>query len=145
MGYNYLNTWLRVCWEVWCDCCVWLFVNPWTAAFQASLSSTIAWSFLKFMPIESVMLSNHPSSAALFSFCLQSSPASGSFPMSQLFFPSGGQSIGALTSASADLVTSFLSQGNFSFERKHKGRTINPYLVLRQDFCQFIQKKWLKR
>ena len=61
--------------------------------------------------------------------------------MSQLFFTSGGQSIGALTSASAALVTSFLSQGNFSFERKHKGRTVNPYLVLRQDFCQFIQKK----
>ena len=37
------------------------------------------------------------SSAALFSFCLQSFPASGSFPMSQLF-ASGGQSIG--TSAS---------------------------------------------
>ena len=37
------------------------------------------------------------SSAALFSFCLQSFPASGSFRMSQLF-ASGGQSIG--TSAS---------------------------------------------
>ena len=43
----------------------------------------------------------HPSissSAALFSFCLQSFPASGSFPMSQLFV-TGGQSFG--TSASA--------------------------------------------
>ena len=41
------------------------------------------------------------SSTATFSFCLQSSmiPASGSFPMSRLF-PSGGQSIGASTSAS---------------------------------------------
>ena len=34
------------------------------------------------------------SSAALFSFCIQSFPASGSFLMSWLF-PSGGQSIGA--------------------------------------------------
>ena len=34
------------------------------------------------------------SSVAPFSFCLQSFPASGSFPMSQ-FFPSGDQSIGA--------------------------------------------------
>ena len=34
------------------------------------------------------------SSASPFSFCLQSFPASGSFPMSQLF-PPGGQSIGA--------------------------------------------------
>ena len=39
------------------------------------------------------------SSAAPFSFCLQSFPASGSFPMSQLF-PSGGQSIEASASAS---------------------------------------------
>ena len=38
---------------------VWLFVTPWTAACQASLSSTISWSLLKFMSIESVMLSNH--------------------------------------------------------------------------------------
>ena len=39
------------------------------------------------------------SSAAPFSFCLQSFPASGSFPVSQLFI-SCGQSIGASTSAS---------------------------------------------
>ena len=44
----------------------------------------------------------HPtilSPATLFSFCLQSFPASASFPMSQLF-ASGGQSIGASASAS---------------------------------------------
>ena len=44
----------------------------------------------------------HPtisSSVALFSSCLQSFPASGSFPMSQ-FFASGGRSIGASASAS---------------------------------------------
>ena len=39
------------------------------------------------------------SSATLFSFCLQSFPASGSFPVSQ-FFAWGGQSIGASASAS---------------------------------------------
>ena len=39
------------------------------------------------------------SSAALFSFCLQSFPASGSFPMSQLF-TSGGERFGASSSAS---------------------------------------------
>ena len=32
-------------------------MTPWTAAHQASLSSTISWSLLKFMSIESVMLS----------------------------------------------------------------------------------------
>ena len=39
--------------------CVWLFVTPWTAASQASLSITNAWSLLKLMSIESVMPSNH--------------------------------------------------------------------------------------
>ena len=48
----------------------------------------------------------HPtisSSVIPFSSCRQSFPASGSFPMSQ-FFASGGQSIGALTSASVLLM-----------------------------------------
>ena len=61
-----------------------------TATCQASLYFTVSWSLLRFTSIES---------AALFSFCLQSFPASGSFPMSQLFAP-GGQSIGASASAS---------------------------------------------
>ena len=39
--------------------CVQLFVTPWTAAHQASLSFTISWSLLKLMPIEFVMPSNH--------------------------------------------------------------------------------------
>ena len=38
---------------------VWLFVTPWTAACQASLSITNSWSLLKFMSIESVTPSNH--------------------------------------------------------------------------------------
>ena len=36
-----------------------LFVTPWTAAHQASLSSTISWSLLKLMSIESMTPSNH--------------------------------------------------------------------------------------
>ena len=36
-----------------------LFVTPWTAACQPSLSFTVSWSLLKAMCIESVMLSNH--------------------------------------------------------------------------------------
>ena len=35
------------------------FVTPWIVAHQAPLSSTISWSLLKFMSIESVVLSNH--------------------------------------------------------------------------------------
>ena len=38
---------------------VWLFVTPWTAACQASLSITNSQSLLKLMSIESVMPSNH--------------------------------------------------------------------------------------
>ena len=36
-----------------------LFALPWTAACQASLSSTISWSLFKLMSIESVMPSSH--------------------------------------------------------------------------------------
>ena len=39
--------------------CVQLFVTPWTAARQASLSITNSWSLFKFMSTESVMSSNH--------------------------------------------------------------------------------------
>ena len=46
-----------------CCCCsvshVQLFVTPWTAACQASLSFTISQSLLKLMSIESMMPSNH--------------------------------------------------------------------------------------
>ena len=77
--------------------CVWFFVHSWTVAFQASLSLTILWSLLEFISIKSVMLSNISFSSAPFSFCLQSFPASGSFPMSQ-FFTLCGQSPGATAS-----------------------------------------------
>ena len=69
-----------------------LFATPWTAAHQAPLSFTVSWSLLRFMPIESVMLSNHLILCCLFSFCIQSFPPSESFPMSQLL-ASGGQSM----------------------------------------------------
>ena len=39
--------------------CVWLFVTPWIASNQPSLSLFISWSLPKFLSIESVMLSNH--------------------------------------------------------------------------------------
>ena len=77
-----------------------LFATPWIAACQASLWITNSQSLLKFMSTESVMPSNHLILCRPFSSCLQSFPASGSFPMSQ-FFTSGGQSIGVSASASA--------------------------------------------
>ena len=59
--------------------CVHLFVTPWTAARQVSLSFTISWSLLKLMSIESVMPSHHlflcgpllllPSVVVIYSYC----------------------------------------------------------------------------
>ena len=77
--------------------CVWLFVTPWTATLQASLSSTISQSFLKLKSIESVMLSNHLILCCPLSSCPQSFSASRSFAMSWLL-TSGGQNIGASAS-----------------------------------------------
>ena len=61
-----------------------LSVTAWTAACQTSLSFTISQSLLKLISIEPMMLSNHLS-VTPFSSCPQSSPASGSFAMNQLF------------------------------------------------------------
>ena len=77
---------------------VWLFVTPWTAARQASLSITNSRSLLKLMSIVLMM----PSSHLILCHPLLLSPsvfflASGSFQMGQLF-ASGGQSIGVSAS-----------------------------------------------
>ena len=53
----------KICWRVAVvvqqPCHVWLFMTPWTAAYQASLSLTISCSLLKFMSTALVMPSNH--------------------------------------------------------------------------------------
>ena len=78
--------------------CGQLFVTPWTAACQASLSITDSWSLLKLMSLESVMPSNH------LILChplllLPIFPSIRSFLMSQLF-TSGSQTTGVSASAS---------------------------------------------
>ena len=73
--------------------CVRLFATPWTAAHKASRYITNFLSLLKFMSVESERHPTISSSVVPFSSNLQSFPASGAFPMGQLF-PSGGQSIG---------------------------------------------------
>ena len=78
---------------------VWLFVTPWTAAYQASLSITTFQSLLKLMSIESVMPSNHLILCCPLLLLFQFFPAWRSFPMSRLFV-STAQSIGASASAS---------------------------------------------
>ena len=92
----------RICWYVLVVqslSCVRLFAAPWTAACQASLSSTISWSLLKLLSIDSIWHPTISSSVVPISSCPQSFPASGSFLISWLF-ASGGQSNGALASAS---------------------------------------------
>ena len=61
-----------------------LFVTRWTVACQAPLPFTVSWDLIKFMYNELLILSIS-FSATPFSVCLQSFPASGSFPISQLF------------------------------------------------------------
>ena len=54
-------------------CHVWLFTTPRTTVCQAPLSSSIFWCLLKFMFIESIMLSNYFILYCPFSFYCQSS------------------------------------------------------------------------
>ena len=79
--------------------CVRLFVNPWTAARQASLSITNFQSLFKLMSVKSVMPSSYLILCCPFLLLPSIFPASGSFPVSQ-FFTSGGQNIGVSASAS---------------------------------------------
>ena len=80
---------------------VWLFVTPWMAALQASLSLTISQESAQTHVhwVSDAIQPSHPLSPTPFPSCPQSFPASGSFLMNDLF-RSGGQSIGASASAS---------------------------------------------
>ena len=120
--------------------CVQLFATPWTAAHQASLSLTISQSLPSSFSLHQWCHPAFSSSDALFSFCPQSFPASGSFLMSWLFTP-GGQSIGA--SASASLLPMNIqdwfplgSTGLISLQSKH----LEKHLFL---FYWLHQSLWL--
>ena len=78
---------------------IWLFVTPWTAAHQASLSITNFWSPHKPMSIESMMPSSHLILCRPLLLLPSIFPSIRSFPVSQVF-PSGGQSIGVSASTS---------------------------------------------
>ena len=73
-----------------------LFVTPWTAA-RFLCPSLSPWVYSNSSPSNQWCHVTISSSVTPFLSCLQSFPASGSFPMSQ-FFESGGQSIGASAS-----------------------------------------------
>ena len=137
--------------------CVWLFATPWTAALQASLSITIScwnscplpwrrkWqptpvflpgklhgqkSLVGYSPKGPLSQWCHPtisSSVIPFSSCLQSFPASGSFPMSQLF-TSGGQSIGASASVIMWLFPFWFLYHNVTLFPQRRIQTTNKSL-----------------
>ena len=79
--------------------CVRLFVSPWTAAHQTSLSITNSKAYPNPCPLSQWCHPTVLSSVVPFSSCPQSFPALGSFQMSQ-FFASRGQSIGVSASTS---------------------------------------------
>ena len=76
------------------DCCT----TGFPVYYQFLVIDSCLLTHVKLMSTESVMSSSHLILIVPSSSCLQSCLASGSFPMSQ-FFASGGQSIGASTSA----------------------------------------------
>ena len=79
--------------------CILLFTTPWTTTHQAFLSMANYRSLIKLCPLSQWCHLTISSSVVPISSRLQSFPASGSFPVSQLF-TSGGQSIGVSASAS---------------------------------------------
>ena len=124
--------------------CVQLYVTPWTAACQASLYFTVSWSLLKLMSIESVMLSNHLFSAALFSSCLQSFPAPGSFPVSGLF-ASAGQNIGVSASVLIMNIQGWFPLGLISLislQSKGLSRVFSSTTVWKYWFCSAQPSLW---
>ena len=74
-------------------------VPPWTAACQAPLSSTVSQSCSNSCPVSQWCHPTISPSVTHFSSCLQSFPASGSFPTRHLF-ATGGQRVGGSASAS---------------------------------------------
>ena len=93
----------------------------------------------------------HPtisSSVILFSSCLQSFPASGSFPMSQ-FFSSGGESTGASASASASVLPMNIQgwfplglTGLICLKSKGLSRVFSNTIVQKHQFCSAQPSLW---
>ena len=115
---------------------VWLFVTPWTAAHDASCPSPSPGVRSNSCPLSRWCHPTISSSVAFFSSCFQSFPASGSFPMSQLF-ASGGQSIGASASVLPMNIQGwfpFRWTGLISLQSKGLSRVFSSTTVQRHQF-----------
>ena len=115
---------------------VWLFVTPWTAAHQASCPSPTPGAYSNSCPMSRWCHPTISSSVIPLSTCLQSFPASGSFPMSQLFI-SGGQSIGVSASRSPSNTQDWSPlgwTGWISFQSKGLSRVFSNTTVQKHQF-----------
>ena len=95
-----------------------LFVTPWAAVCQASLSFTSSRSCSNSYPLSQQYYLTISSYVVPFSLCLQSFPTSGSFPMSRLFV-SGGQSTGASVSVLPMNIQDSFPLGKIGLISKH--------------------------
>ena len=117
---------------------VWPFATPWIEARQASLSITNSQSSLGLTSIKPVMPSSHLILCRPLLLLPQSLPASGSFPMSQLF-AWGGQStrVSALASflpKKAQWLSPSEWTGWISLQSKGLSRVFSNTTVQKQQF-----------
>jgi len=109
-------------------------------------SLTVSWSLPSSCPLNWWCHPTISTSVTLFSFCPQSFPAWGSFPMS-LFFASGSQSIG--TSASASVLPMSI-QGWFPFRltglsstlSKGLSRVFSSTILQKHEFLSALPFLW---
>ena len=112
---------------------VWLFVTPWIAACQASLSITTTWSSLKLKSIELVMPSSHLICCHPLLLLPSILPNIRVFPKSQLF-TSGGQSIGVcfrLISFRMDCLDLLAVQGTLKSLLQHHSSKASSIMTAR--------------
>ena len=110
--------------------------SPGTAARQASLSFTISWNLSNSCPLSQWCRPTISSSVVPFSSCLQSFPASGSFPVNQ-FFTSGGQNMGASASVLPMNTHSWFPlrlTGLISFQFKGLSRVFSNTTIQKHQF-----------
>ena len=123
-----------------------VFAGPWTGARQASLSFTISQGLLRFLSIELVMLSNHLilCHPLLLLPSIFPSIRGKTFPMS-LLFTSGGQSFGALASASSMGIQGWFPLGWtswISLQSKGLARVFSNTTIRKHQFFSAQPSLW---
>ena len=125
---------------------VWLFATPWLQSTRLPCSSPYPRACSNLCPLSWWCHPFISSSVVLFPSCLQSFPASVSFPMSQLF-ASGGQSIGVSASTSVLLmnIQGWFPLGLtvlFSLQSKRLSRVLSNTTVQKHRFFSVQPSLW---